>query len=82
MRLYVNDTTKELAGVICNRCQKKLKVKNGILSEGAFEGVQRFGYFSKRDGMKHSFDLCEECYDKMIAEFAIPVKEEELSELL
>lgn len=82
MRVYVDDTQKELVSVICNQCQKTLKMKNGILREGLFEGVQRFGYFSTKDGKKHSFDLCEECYDKMIAGFAIPVTEEELSELL
>ena len=31
---------------------------------------------------KHSFDLCEECYDKMIKGFAIPVEEEDVTELL
>ncbi len=82
MRIYMDDSEKELVSVICNKCQKKLSVKNGILAEGVFEGNQKFGYFSKKDGIRHSFDLCEECYDKMIAEFAIPVKEEEVQELL
>ena len=82
MRIYMDDTEKELVSVICNKCQKKLSVKNGILTEGVFEGNQKFGYFSKKDGIRHSFDLCEECYDKMIEEFAIPVKEEEVQELL
>ena len=42
----------------------------------------QFGFFSGKDGKKHSFDLCEECYDKMIKEFAIPVEEEEAVELI
>ena len=49
--------------------------------EGCFQGDVRFGYFSNKDGTRHSFDLCEECYDKMIREFSVPVDEEEMSEL-
>lgn len=82
MRKFLNDNTKELKTVVCNHCKKELKVENGILMEGCFHGEAVFGYFSNKDGKKHSFDLCEECYDKMIEGFAIPVEEEELSELL
>ena len=35
-----------------------------------------------KDGLEHSFDLCEECYDKLIKGFAVPVNEEEITELL
>lgn len=73
---------KELVSVICNKCKKELRVENGILKEGCFNGNVQFGYFSNKDGKKHSFDLCEECYDKMIKEFAIPVQEEEIVELI
>ena len=34
-------------------------------------------YFSHKDGVTHSFDLCEACYDKLIGTFAIPVTEKE-----
>ncbi len=81
MRIFLNDATKDLKTVICNKCKKELKVKNGILMEGCFQGDVRFGYFSNKDGTRHSFDLCEECYDKMIREFSVPVDEEEMSEL-
>ena len=50
--------------------------------EGCFHGNVRFGYFSNKDGLEHSFDLCEECYDKLIKGFAVPVNEEEITELL
>lgn len=82
MRIYMDDNKKELISVICNRCKKELMVENGILMEGCFCAEHRFGYFSKKDGIKHSFDLCEECYDKMTAGFAIPVEAEEVKELL
>ena len=82
MRIYMDDNKKELISVICNRCKKELKVEKGILTEGCFCAEPRFGYFSKKDGIKHYFDLCEECYDKMTAGFAIPVEAEEVNELL
>ena len=82
MRIYVDDNRQELITVICNRCKKELKVEKGIVKEGCFRAKAEFGYFSKKDGMQHFFDLCEECYDKMIAGFAIPVEETEIKELL
>ncbi|MBP3604767.1 MAG: hypothetical protein J6J79_11535 [Lachnospiraceae bacterium] len=82
MRIYLDDDRKELVSVICNRCKKELKVENGIVKEGCFHAEAKFGYFSKRDGVMHHFDLCEDCYDRMAAGFAIPVEEEEMKELL
>lgn len=82
MRIYMDDHKKELVSVICNRCKKELKVEKGIVMEGCFCGNTRFGYFSNKDGMEHFFDLCEECYDKMTAGFAIPVETEEVKEML
>ena len=82
MRKFSDENKKELTKIICNKCKKELCVENGILKEGCFSGNIRFGYFSNKDGKKHSFDLCEECYDKMIGEFAVPVEEEELTEFI
>ena len=82
MRIYMDDNRQELVSVICNRCKKELKVENGIVKEGCFHAEAAFGYFSKKDGIKHFFDLCEECYDKMIAGLAIPVEAEEMKEML
>lgn len=82
MRIYLDENKMELAAVICNKCRKELTVENGILKEGCFKGDSQFGYFSRKDGKKHSFDLCEDCYDKMIKGFAIPIEEEEVSELV
>ena len=72
---------RELSAVVCNGCGRELKVENGILKEGCFEGKQVFGYFSSMDGLEHRFDLCEECYQKMIARFSVPVTEREVTEL-
>ncbi len=60
--------------ICCNSCGKVLKVENGILKEDAFEATKEWGYFSGRDMEVHHFNLCEECYDKITSEFAIPVE--------
>ena len=82
MRIYMDEDKRELVSVICNRCNRELKVENGVLTEGCFCANPKFGYFSNKDGMQHFFDICEKCYDTMIAGFAIPVEEEEVKELL
>lgn len=43
---------------------------------------KQWGYFSKKDGYTHSFVLCEECYDKITAEFKKEVEVIETTELL
>ena len=40
-----------------------------------------WGYFSEKDLVRHEFDMCEQCYDKMIGEFQIPVTEREILEV-
>ena len=82
MRKYLDENKVELVSVICNHCGKELLVKNGILNEGCLEVHAPFGYFSKRDGQIHHFDLCEDCYEKMIAGFRIPVENQEVKEFL
>ncbi|MBQ4537753.1 MAG: hypothetical protein II994_09090 [Lachnospiraceae bacterium] len=80
MRKYNNG--KKLLQVICNQCNKEMKVENGYLKEGCFRADYVFGYFSTKDGMRHRFDLCEECYEKMLEKFSIPVEEVREKELL
>lgn len=70
--------TKE---VVCNVCGRALKMEKGILMEDAFEAKKQWGYFSKKDATLHSFLICEDCYDKMVAQFAIPPTVEEVTEL-
>lgn len=80
MKIY--DEHQVLQKVICNRCEKKLVVENGMLKDSAYEGIQTFGYFSERDGVTHRFDLCEECYNEWIRMFRIPVSETENPEMI
>ena len=82
MRIYVDKNKMKLNTVICKKSKKQIKVENGIIKEGCFCGDAQFGYFSNKDGMKYFFDLCEECYDKMVSDFAVPVETQEVKEFL
>ena len=82
MRRYDRESNGQLVQVVCNQCQKDLKLENGYIKEGCFTADFCFGYFSKKDGMRHKFDLCEDCYNRMVAGFAIPVEEVPENELL
>lgn len=82
MRRYSEETKRELLEVICNKCGKKLMVDRGIAHQGVLSISYGWGYFSKRDGETHSFDLCEECYDDLIKSFIIPINIEERNEIV
>lgn len=68
---------KEQKTLRCNGCGKTIEQENGMLREGVFEAQQEWGYFSEKDGERHSFCLCETCYDKMVKGFVLPVEIEE-----
>ena len=82
MRIYEEGSREKLSAVICNQCGKKMKVENGIMMEGCCHVETPFSYFSQKDGHRYLFDLCEECYDRMIAEFSVPAEIREETELL
>lgn len=79
MRVYREEKLEE---VYCNQCGRKINVENGIVKEGVLSVDYRWDYFSEKDGMKHSFDLCEHCYDLIISKFKYPVLESEYTELI
>lgn len=74
MRQYQIKEIKEVKKIICNQCGKEMQVTNGRAEEGVFSVDYAWGYFSGKDGEKHSFDLCEDCYDKLLASFKIPAE--------
>lgn len=82
MREYLEKNSNILKKVVCNQCGRELKLKNGIVQEGIYEGNIRWGYFSEKDGERHSFDLCEACYERLTGGFFIPVTIEEETEFL
>ena len=80
MRKYQTNGTLE--SVICNGCGKKQVVERGILREGSFSVHYSWDYFSENDGEIHHWDLCEECYDQLIRQFAIAPEIEEAVEFI
>ena len=48
----------KLQQVICNGCGKELKIENEIVREGCFAADVRFGYFSRKDGLRHNPYVC------------------------
>lgn len=65
----------------CARCGKKIQV-NGLHREEYIEITKSWGYFSKKDGQRHHFILCESCYDEITASFVEKIEIEEEIELL
>ena len=72
MRRYKMKETEEIGGIICNQCGKEIRVVNGRPEGEVLSVDHTWGYFSEKDGERHSFDLCESCYDKLLASFKIP----------
>lgn len=79
MRVYREEKLEQL---YCNRCGRKIEVQNQIIQEGVLSVDYKWNYFSNKDGMRHSFDLCEKCYDEMIRNFKYPIEETEYNELI
>ena len=73
MKRAENSNQSEIVPICCNSCGKKLRVENGVMKEDAFEATKEWGYFSERDMEVHHFNLCEDCYNKLISQFRIPV---------
>ena len=82
MREYKNTAARVLKRIVCNGCGKNIEVKRGIPMEGVFQVRQVWDYMSGKDGEVDNFDLCEECYDKMTAQFEIPLKKTDIIEYL
>ncbi len=82
MRKFEDENAINLVELRCNCCGRVMKVENGIIMEGCFHVDYPWGYFSKKDGIMHSFDLCEECYDKWIDGLTIKPTKMETKEFL
>ena len=64
---------KELEKIICNQCGKEISVIQGVAREDYLSVEKRWGYFSDKDNQIDSFELCEDCYDKLTASFKIQI---------
>ena len=65
----------------CNMCGKKIK-ENGLEREDFLQMEKTWGYFSEKDGEKHTIILCETCYDLWIKSLKIAPDVEEITEFL
>lgn len=84
MRVYkiIEIDDRIIDKVFCNKCGREIISDNGVIKEGVFSVNYEWGYFSEKDGQSHGFDLCEQCYDKMISEFVIQPEKKEINEFL
>jgi hypothetical protein len=62
-----------LEAVVCNGCGKSIQ-HDDIREMNKMNGfTATFGYDSKHDWEVWRFDLCEECLEKIIDQFVVPV---------
>ena len=71
MKKYENG---RLIKVVCNQCGREIKTEADMIKEGICSVDTDWGYFSGKDGERHQFDLCEECFDKITKGFLIPTE--------
>lgn len=78
MRQYKKNVKeiKETEKIICNMCGREIEVNEGVPAEDVLEVRKRWGYFSAKDNRRDSFELCEDCYDKLVESFLVPVETE------
>ena len=74
MRHYKIEEIKTIRRIFCNKCGREIPMKGDIAQEDVLDVEKRWGYFSQRDNEVHKFDLCEKCYDELIATFQIPIE--------
>jgi Fe2+ or Zn2+ uptake regulation protein len=79
MKKYKNQI---LDKIICNNCGKVINVKNTVPEEDYLSIEKDWGYFSKNDGEKHIFDLCEDCVRKIESQMKVSAEIHEQVELI
>lgn len=82
MKKYYSDCEKVIIEVICNGCGKIIPVEKGIAAEDYISVQKIWGYFSNKDGEYHSWELCEQCYDRIVKQFSVPFEKKAEKELL
>lgn len=69
------ETKKETVAICtlirCNKCTKIVYEDCKNISEDYLAVHKLWGYFSKNDGKRYNFDLCEACFLKFIKRFKI-----------
>ena len=75
MRQYRTEKKElnELDKIICNKCGKEIKVTRGVAEEDYLAVEKCWGYFSNKDNQEDRFELCEDCYDELVASFKFKI---------
>ena len=79
MRIF--DKEQKLIKIICDQCGASEDVDRGLIKKDFVSVEKEWGYFSGKDTQIHRFDLCEACYDRLVAGFCYPVETEQCLEL-
>lgn len=62
---------KEIEKITCNMCGNDIGRNSFGYFDESVHVEKTWGYGSEKDGETHAFDLCEECYNKLISGFKI-----------
>jgi hypothetical protein len=75
MRVYreVTKVQDELDAVMCNQCGKIIESEDPFALNKIAEFHLYFSYGTNHDGETWRFDLCEDCIEKLVDKFKIPV---------
>ena len=52
--------------IICDACGKKIEKNRFNEFDDYYHIEKEWGYHSDKDGRHDSYDICSECYDKML----------------
>ncbi len=78
------EVEQKVTAIICNQCGREIRM-DGVDSTSyeyhlaqaeVLQVKHQWGYGSKYDTECHAFDLCDECYEKLIRGFRIPISVE------
>ncbi len=67
--------------VFCNCCGKEIKMEHGHAVEDFFHLEKTWGYFSGKDGICQSADICEACMEQWMKKFIIQPETVERTEI-
>lgn len=68
--------------MICNSCGKEICPCMGAPVAEYLHVAKEWGYFSRKDGMRQEWNLCESCYDRLLESFQVPASAQEVTELV
>lgn len=72
MKIYKNKLIdrRKLEYILCNKCGKNIDIKT---YKDYLEIYKTWGYNSNYDNETHEFELCQDCYNDLIASLKIPI---------